>query len=99
MMPETELSLATVVPYVNSPIMTASSKIADTGVGSDSPDDFICAGTKFFGWPWLFVPALFLAAGSFCFATSQIPAIFTPNQRPRANLSTDPNAGRTQTPE
>jgi len=40
-MPETELSLATVVPYANSPIMTASSKIAVTGVGSDgdAPDD------------------------------------------------------------
>jgi hypothetical protein len=29
MIPESELSLATVVPYANSPIMTASSKITD----------------------------------------------------------------------
>ena len=46
----------------------------------------------------LFVPALFLAAGSFCFATSQIPTFLGRNQCPRTNLSTDPNAGPTQTP-
>jgi hypothetical protein len=53
--------LRTVVPYANSPIMTASSKIADTGVGSDSPDDFICAGTKFF---WAGSPAFCAGAVS-----------------------------------
>jgi hypothetical protein len=56
-------------------------------------------GGQFFWAALLLVPALFLAAGSLCFATSKIPNIFTPNQRPQTKLSTDPNAGRTQTPE
>jgi hypothetical protein len=39
-------------------------------------------GPSFFGRAaLLFVPALFLAPGSFCFATSQIPTFLGRNQR------------------
>ena len=45
LVPERELSLATVALYAGSLIMPASARIADTGVGIDSPDDFVCMGT------------------------------------------------------